>query len=83
DKPIFTIGRQWVHKLIRRYGALIGRPDIHPHTLRHGFAINSIRHGVDIRRLQLALGHASLNTTAIYLNFNDRDMQEAYANVPF
>jgi hypothetical protein len=27
--------------------------------------------------------HSSINITAIYLQFNDKDVQEAYANVPF
>ena len=50
---------------------------------RHGFAINSVRQGVDLKRLQQVLGHSSINITAIYLQFNDKDVQEAYANVLF
>ncbi|MFZ0924945.1 MAG: hypothetical protein WCE82_10405 [Halobacteriota archaeon] len=30
-------------------------------------------HGVDLRRLQQVLGHTNINTTAVYLQFNDRD----------
>jgi integrase/recombinase XerD len=56
---------------------------IHPRTFRHSFAINSVRHGVDIRRLQQVLGHSNINTMAVYLQFNDKDVQEAYGNVPF
>ena len=33
-------------------------------------------------RAQQVLGHSSINITAIYLQFNDKDVQEAYANVP-
>ncbi|MGZ4904945.1 MAG: tyrosine-type recombinase/integrase [Halobacteriota archaeon] len=33
----------------------------HDHTLRHSFALNLVRNGVDIRRVQLLLGHANLN----------------------
>ncbi len=83
DTPIFPLSRQWVHKLVRRYGAVIDRRNLHPHSLRHSFAINSVRNGVDIRRLQQVLGHASMNTTARYLLFRDSDLKEAYANVPF
>ncbi|MGZ4847998.1 MAG: tyrosine-type recombinase/integrase [Halobacteriota archaeon] len=54
-----------------------------PHTFRHSFAINSVRHGVDIRRLQQVLGHTSMNTTAVYLQFNDKDLHDVYASVPF
>jgi site-specific recombinase XerD len=42
-----------------------------------------IRNGCDIRRLQQVLGHASLNTTAVYLQFNDKDIQDVYERVPF
>jgi integrase/recombinase XerD len=71
-----------VRAIINRYGAVIGK-NIRPHIFRHSFAINSVRHGVDIRGLQQVLGHSSINTTAVYLQFNDKDVQEAYENVPF
>jgi len=50
---------------------------------RHGVAFNSVRQGVDLKRLQQVLGHTNSNITAVYLQFNDQDLQEAYANVPF
>lgn len=63
-------------------GALIDK-SIHQHTFRHSFAINSVQHGVDIRHLQQVLRHSNINTTAVYLKFNDQDLQDVYANVPF
>lgn len=57
--------------------------DIHPHTLRHSFAINLIKNGVDIRRVQLLLEHRSIATTQIYLNFDDKDIRAAYDIVIF
>ncbi len=83
DASIFPLSKQWIRDLVHRYGTVIGVDNVHPHTFRHSFAINSVRHGVDIRRLQQVLGHSSLNTTAVYLQFNDGDLAEAYANVPF
>ncbi len=50
---------------------------------RHSYAINMVRHGVDIQRVQQALGHSSMGTTAVYLKFNDKDLQDVYASVPF
>jgi integrase/recombinase XerD len=82
EDPIFPITQQWVRAIINKYGALIDR-NIHPHTFRHSFAINSVRHGVDLRRLQQVLGHTNINTTAVYLKFNDEDLQDVYASVPF
>jgi site-specific recombinase XerD len=36
-----------------------------------------------MRCLQQVLGHSHIKITATYLQFNDKDVQEAYANVPF
>ncbi len=82
DQPVFPIQRNRVFSIVKKYGKMTG-VNIHPHTLRHSFAINMVRGGTDLRRVQLMLGHTSLSITQVYLQFNDNDLREAYEKVAF
>lgn len=54
------------------------RHRVHPHLLRHSFAIWSLDSGVPVGDLQDQLGHASLATTGIYLKASPNHRREAY-----
>jgi len=82
DRPVFPIKRNRVFNIVKKYGNMVG-VKIHPHTLRHSFAIHLVRSGTDLRRVQLMLGHTSLSITQVYLQFNDNDLREAYEKVAF
>lgn len=55
-----------------------GRYRVHPHLLRHSFAMWSLDNGVPIYDLQKQLGHASLAATGIYLEVSPNHRRKAY-----
>jgi integrase/recombinase XerD len=49
------------------------------HTLRHACATHMLECGADIRFIQQLLGHANLDTTAIYTEVSIKQLQEVHA----
>lgn len=68
---LWTLSRTRAWQLVKAVMADAGiEPGIHatPKGLRHGFGIHAIRSGIPINLVQRWLGHARMETTAIYLN---------------
>ena len=50
-----------------------------PHTLRHCFATHLVAGGANLRVVQELMGHANLNTTAIYLHLDSSRLKKVHA----
>ena len=78
EDTIFPLTTAQIRNIAKRY-----RGDNHmtPHTLRHSFAVYCLKNGMNIRNLQLILGHSDLATTAIYLDLIGKDVMEDYLKI--
>jgi len=89
---LFPITRQRVDQIFWQLGRRAGIKEIgdpavsqhrklHPHHMRHSFAIHCIKRGMTIERLQKILGHSSPTTTSVYLQYSVADLHEDYDKV--
>lgn len=80
DEPLFAsrhgsqMSRHGVIHVVRRHAATaavtrpsLGQRSVTPHLLRHTFAMNMLRSGVDLTTIRALLGHVSVQTTHMYM----------------
>lgn len=70
DERLWCVSRSWAWHLMKtlmREARIPGGPHATPRGLRHGFGLHAIHAGVPLNLVQRWLGHASMTTTAIYL----------------
>lgn len=79
---MFTIrGVQYVvNQALKRSGL---KKEVHPHTLRHSFAVHYLNNGGSLIRLQQLLGHAHISTTLVYLKYTSIPLRETATPLDF
>jgi len=85
DDPLFVgarggrLGARAVQKAMAAVRGRLGLPETAtPHALRHAFATDLLREGVDLRSVQELLGHASLAATQRYTKVEASRLIEAH-----
>ncbi len=75
-------GRAWqLVKEVMKAAHITTGPHASPKGLRHGFGLHAIRCGVPLNLVQRWLGHASMTTTAIYLQAIGNEEREIAARM--
>ena len=71
------VGHEAVEDLVKKYARLAGLEGVTPHTLRHTFGKRLVDEGVNLVTVAALMGHARLETTALYTQPSARDMEVA------
>jgi len=75
---VFPFSRQRGWQLVGKIGRRAGIKGLHPHSLRHLLATTWVGKGLDVKKLQVLLGHASIATTMEYVDSNFEQLRSEY-----
>lgn len=81
-EEISSCTQSCIECMVRKLGKTVG-VEAYPHKFRRTAATIAVRKGMPIEQVQKMLGHATLNTTQIYVNVSDIDVKishEKYLN---
>jgi integrase/recombinase XerD len=78
---VFPFSRQRGWQLVEKLGRRIGIKGLHPHSFRHLLATTWVGKGLDVKKLQLLLGHANISTTMGYVDSSFEQLRSEYAKL--
>jgi integrase/recombinase XerD len=75
---VFPFSRVRGWQLVKKIGQRAGIQGLHPHSFRHLLATAWVSKGLDVKKLQLFLGHASIATTMEYVDSSFEQLRSEY-----
>jgi len=78
---LFSRTYTYYDKLLKRMAARAGHSGVSCHMLRHGRAVDLLRKGMELTDVQQFLNHASIQTTAIYLQVTGGELAKQLEKV--
>jgi integrase/recombinase XerC len=66
-----------IWRLCKTYGRRIGVPELKPHDLRHGVAMEVLEQQHDLEQVRALLGHTRIDTTQIYATIRPAQLKRA------
>ena len=68
-----------IWRLCKVYGRIIGYPELKPHDLRHGVAMEVLEQHHDLEEVRALLGHSRIDTTQVYASIRPPQLKRAVA----
>ncbi len=75
---VFPFSRQRGWQLVERIGRRAGIKGLYPHNFRRLLATTWVNKGLDVKKLQLLLGHANISTTMEYVDSSFEQLRSEY-----
>lgn len=72
------VGNGLVEVAVRKLGKKAGVEHTHPHRFRRTGATFALRRGMPIEQVSKLLGHESIETTQIYLDISERELEQGH-----
>ncbi|PYN44072.1 MAG: hypothetical protein DME00_25635 [Candidatus Rokuibacteriota bacterium] len=66
-----------IWRLCKTYGRHIGAPELKPHDLRHGAAMEMLEQHHDVEQVRALLGHTRADTTQVYATIRPAQLKRA------
>jgi len=77
------INAWYIRRELKKLARIVGLGWIHPHSFRHYYATTLLKKNVNLKVVQILLGHSNIKTTSRYLHMLEDDIFEAINRINF